>query len=205
MRLFDILSVLYAPVDPLQNNDHLLRYIQPKLDPDGNCPIVKEPGDEYDLTTLLENPKQKPLLMDLVVRLDRLVRWVNQQNDVSWLGVYLQHGDNLIKYAYQGAMSKAEFEISIENREKSVNARVFMDDKPVVIEDVFKVDGYYRCDASVRAELCCPIHGKDGKPMGIFDCEDKRVGFFSGELEDDFKVTLRQGLETFLQSHPYFE
>ena len=49
MRLFDILAVLYEPVNPLDNHEHLLSYVEPKLNEDGTCPIFKEAGDIYNL------------------------------------------------------------------------------------------------------------------------------------------------------------
>ena len=66
MRLFDILSVLYEPVNLLDNHEHLLSYIQPKLNDDGSCPIFKEAGERYDLLQYADSPEQRKNLLDLV-------------------------------------------------------------------------------------------------------------------------------------------
>lgn len=203
MRLHDLLSVLYAPVHQSDNFDHLLTYVQPQLNEDGSCPIVKVPGETFDLGQLADNNEERLELTDLVVRLKRLARFINQQTGVEWFGVYLHHHGNLIKYAYVGSMSKGEFPITAEHRESSANTRVFMDAEPHHISDVDNYDGpYYRCDAKVKSEYCCPLQDGEGKVFGIFDCEAHNAKFFEDKL-NFFGETVKKALEIFLQAHPY--
>ncbi|TKB47716.1 GAF domain-containing protein [Thalassotalea mangrovi] len=203
MRLFDILSVLYEPINKLDNHEHLLSYVQPQLNPDGSCPIVKEEGDRYDLRQYAESEEQLIHLLDLLARLSRLVRWIHLQTDVAWFGIYLRHGDKLVKYVYNGEMSKAEFPISEEYLEKSINTRVIMEKQHHYIPDVDAHEGpYYRCDAKVKSELCCPIFAANGEVIGIFDSEDHRKHFFDDKI-DFIGQKVKRAIEIFLEDHPY--
>ncbi|QDP00446.1 GAF domain-containing protein [Thalassotalea sp. PS06] len=203
MRLFDILSVLYEPINELDNHDHLLSYIQPELNPDGSCPIYKVEGDRYDLRQYAEDATQLKNLVDLLARLNRLVRWIHLQTDVAWFGIYLRHGDKLVKYVYNGEMSKAEFPISEEYLQKSINTRVIMEKQHYYIPDVENHDGpYYRCDAKVKSELCCPIFAANGQVIGIFDSEDHRKRFFDDKIEF-IGQKVKKAIEIFLEDHPY--
>lgn len=205
MQLHDLLSVLYAPVNPYDKSEHLFSYIQPQLNEDGSCPIVKVPGEVFDLSQLADNEHEREILLDMLVRLSRLVRYVHQQTGVEWFGVYLHHHGNLIKYSYIGSMSKGEFPISQEHYETSVNTRVFMDVKSHHIADVEHYDGpYYRCDAKVKSEFCCPIEDGEGNAIGIFDCEAHSPNFFTDKLEI-FGENVKKALEVFFLAHPYME
>ncbi|WP_394174255.1 GAF domain-containing protein [Thalassotalea litorea] len=203
MRLFDILSVLYEPINKLDNHDHLLSYVQPQLNPDGSCPIYKVEGERYDLRQYAQDPEQLKNLVDLLARLNRLVRWIHLQTDVLWFGIYLRHGDKLVKYVYNGEMSKAEFPISEEYLQKSINTRVIMEKQHYYIPDVDAHDGpYYRCDAKVKSELCCPIFAANGEVIGIFDSEDHRKHFFDDKI-DFIGQKVKKAIEIFLEDHPY--
>lgn len=203
MRLFDILEVLYEPINPLDNHDHLLSYIEPQLNDDGTCPIYKVPGNNYDLSQYADTPEQRKNLLDLLARLNRLVRWIHIKSEVLWFGIYLRHGDKLVKYVYNGEMSKAEFEISEKFLEKSINTRVIMEKRPYYIPDVDTHQGpYYRCDAKVKSELCCPIFAPDGQVIGIFDSEDHRKNFFDDKI-DFIAKRVKRAIEIFLEDHPY--
>ncbi|NMP15076.1 GAF domain-containing protein [Thalassotalea sp. Y01] len=209
MRLFDILGVLYEPINVLDNHEHLLTYIEPKLNDDGTCPIFKEPGRTYNLEQYVDDvhgitaAEHKHNLLDLLARLNRLVRWIHAKTDVLWFGIYLRHGDKLVKYVYNGEMSKAEFDISEEYLEKSINTRVIMEKRPYYIADVDSHKGpYYRCDAKVKSELCCPIFAPDGQVIGIFDSEDHRKNFFDDKI-DFISMKVRRAIEIFLEDHPY--
>jgi len=203
LRLFDILSVLYEPVNPLDNHQHLFSYVQPKLNDDGSCPIIKEPGDTYNLLQYATSPEQERNLLDLLVRLNRLVHWIHLKTDVMWFGIYLCHGDKLVKYVYTGSLSKAEFTISPQYMNKSINTRVIMEKKHYYIPDIENHDGpYYRCDAKVKSELCCPIFDPKGEVIGIFDCEDYRKGFFDEKI-DFLLFKVKKGIEIFLEDHSY--
>ncbi len=203
MRLFDILGVLYEPINSLDNHDHLLSYIEPQLNDDGSCPIYKVAGDRYDLLQYVDSDEQKQNLLDLLARLNRLVRWIHIKTDVLWFGVYLRHGNKLVKYVYNGEMSKAEFAISAENLKKSINTRVIMEKQLHYIPDVDNHSGpYYRCDAKVKSELCCPIFAPNGDVIGIFDSEDHRKNFFDDKI-DFISNKVKRAIEIFLEDHPY--
>jgi len=205
MSAFEISSVLYQPVNPHDRVDHLVSYIQPKLNEDGSCPIFKEPGETYHLDKHAVTDNERFHLHDLLVRLNRLTAYVYSYTGVAWFGIYLQRGDQLVKFAYHGEMSRAEFPIDELYKEKSTNTRVFLENTIQYIPDVDTHEGpYYRCDAKVKSELCCPLVGLNGTPMGIFDAEDFRTHFFD-ESFSWFTEELKPAVEWFLHSHPFFK
>lgn len=171
-------SIIY---DPLDKND-VLKFLQPELNPDGTCPIFKKAGEYYDLRKW---HKDSTNLFSFVKSLKLFAESVQKETNVGWFGIYILKNNNLlVKYAYAGEFSKAEFPVTAENLDKSVNANVAYYKKTIHIENVDQFDGpYYRCDAKVKSELCIPILSED-KCIGIIDCEDHRPGFFLNKIED---------------------
>jgi putative methionine-R-sulfoxide reductase with GAF domain len=104
---------------------------------------------------------------------------------VDWLGVYQSRGDSLVKLAYRGAPSRAEFPLTAEFAKKSNNVTVALFGKPVVIGDVrahaAAGGAYYECAPTVRSEACLPILSNEGRVVGIIDAEHSVEQTFDAE------------------------
>jgi putative methionine-R-sulfoxide reductase with GAF domain len=91
----------------------------------------------------------------------------------------------LVKLAYVGRPSRAEFPLTREFAERSTNSTVGLTGRATVIEDVSKHveagGGFYVCDDGVQSEACVPILGDDRAVAGIVDAEAKPRGFFGAD------------------------
>lgn len=165
----------------------LYRYVVPKLSEDGACSLIEEMDPTpYDLTRLLGAP---------TAATTRKLRLLNQVVDraagvtgADWLGIY-QRRDRpgqppaLVKLAYRGRPSRAEFPLTADFAKGSTNSTVGLSGKASVIRDVAahtaQGGGFYVCDVAVQSEACLPILTDTGEVIGILDAEAAPVGFFS--------------------------
>ncbi|WP_227103600.1 GAF domain-containing protein [Chromobacterium rhizoryzae] len=181
------LSAVLNADKPAARQD-LYRYRVPKLSEDGSCSLFEELADEpYDLAPLFggESPEATAALRNLLA----LVESVNLKVGADWLGVYRKIGKGqqakLVKLAYQGVPSRAEFPLTEAFAEYSNNSRVGLTGWAVLIEDVkawrAEGGGYYECDPKVMSEVCLPVLGQDDNVLGILDAEASSAGFFTPE------------------------
>lgn len=161
----------------------IYRYKVPKLSPDGSCSIGSELEDQpYDLSQVFEINSKNSLWL---WRLNHLVSTLQQKTGVDWLGIYkkIETSDGfLVKLAYFGAPSRAEFPLTEKFASHSNNSTVGLTGRAVLVQDVADYKGpYYKCDAKVKSEFCCPIFDRDGKIIGIIDAESFTTKFFDDE------------------------
>jgi putative methionine-R-sulfoxide reductase with GAF domain len=163
----------------------LYRYPVPLIGEGGACSLVDELAAEpYDLAPLFGGVSEEATtaLRDLAA----LVESTNLRVGADWLGVYRRVGAGatarLVKLAYQGVPSRAEFPLTEAFAEVSNNSRVGLTGWGVVIEDVaaWQAGGgsYYQCDPRVKSEVCLPVLDAEGRVLGILDAESAQAGFF---------------------------
>ncbi|MCD2199268.1 GAF domain-containing protein [Halobacterium sp. KA-4] len=163
-------------------------YPVPELGPDEACGVglADDPynlapicGLEYEPERLRDHPNTARL-----VALNETVRRLAEETNPDWLGVYRRatnpDGEEvLVKEAYVGEHSRAEFPLTESFAERSNNSTVGLAGEAVLVEDVGDYDGpYYECDDSVQSEFCCPILA-DGDVVGIIDAEAHEPDFFT--------------------------
>jgi putative methionine-R-sulfoxide reductase with GAF domain len=163
------------------------KYPVPELGEDGTCGVglADEPynlapicGLEYDQERLRDHPNTARL-----VALHETVENLAAETDADWLGVYRRATnpdgeDVLVKEAYVGDHSRAEFPLTESFAERSNNATVGRTGEAVLVNAVEEYDGpYYECDGRVESEFCCPIVS-DGEVVGIVDAEAHEPDFF---------------------------
>jgi putative methionine-R-sulfoxide reductase with GAF domain len=175
----------------------------PKLSADGSCSLHDElDPTPYDLSAVLGGRTIRNS-MSLVV-LHSLVAEVAQHGGIDWLGVYqtrtLGTGRALVKLAYEGVPSRAEFPLTEAFAKTSNNSTVGREGTARVLNDVHahvKSGGaYYECDPRVRAEACVPVLGEAGEVLGIVDAESSTPGFF-----DDARLSLVVALALEVSHH----
>jgi L-methionine (R)-S-oxide reductase len=167
----------------------LYTYPVPMLSEDGSCSVLDEMAPvPYDLTGILGGrTEQTSRRLGL---LERLVERAQETTGAEWIGIY-QKRENargapvLVKVAYVGRPSRAEFPLTKEFAERSTNSTVGLTGRAIVIDDVGKHvetgGGFYVCDADVQSEACLPILGAAREMLGIVDAEAKRKAFFNVE------------------------
>lgn len=161
--------------------DKLYRYSVPKLSPDGSCTLREELEPEpYDLSTALGGRSTLTSLSLMTLR--ALLDAAFAATAANWLGVYQVRGERLVKLASRGDPSRAEFPLTADFEARSTNVRVARSGVAARIDDVTAHQqaggAYYECDPLVRAELCVPMLGADGKVAGIIDAEAHATGHF---------------------------
>ena len=168
----------------------LYTYRVPMLTEDGTCSVVDQLAPvPYDLTAILGGRSEQTTRR--LALLERLVERVQETTGADWVGVYQRRLRTpggmpvLVKVAYVGRPSRAEFPLTQEFAERSTNSTVGLTGRATVIDDVGKHveagGGFYVCDEGVQSEACVPILGDDRSVIGIVDAEANPKSFFGAE------------------------
>lgn len=168
--------------------DSLYRYPVPIMTEDGTCSVVDQMAPvPYDLAAVLGGRNEQTTRR--LALLERLVERAQETTGADWVGVYQRRGDaadaRLVKVAYVGRPSRAEFPLTREFAERSTNSTVGLTGRATVIDDVARHveqgGGFYVCDDGVQSEACVPIIGEDRSVAGIVDVEANPRGFFGAD------------------------
>ena len=167
----------------------LYSYPVPMLTEDGTCSIVDELAPvPYDLAGILGGRSEQATRR--LALLERLVERAQETTGSDWVGVYQRRVNSagvpvLVKLAYVGRASRAEFPLTQEFAEKSTNSTVGLTGRATVIDDVGKHveagGGFYVCDDGIQSEACVPILDAARQVVGIVDAEAKARGFYGAE------------------------
>jgi putative methionine-R-sulfoxide reductase with GAF domain len=171
------------------NANSLYTYQVPMLSEDGTCSIVDEMAPvPYDLTAILGGRSEQTTRR--LALLERLLERARETTGAEWLGIYQRRVNPagvqvLVKLAYVGRPSRAEFPLTTEFARRSTNSTVGLTGRATVIDDVAKHveagGGFYVCDDGIQAEACVPILDDARAVAGIIDAEAKAKGFFGAE------------------------
>jgi putative methionine-R-sulfoxide reductase with GAF domain len=164
----------------------LYTYPVPMLSEDGTCSVLDELAPvPYDLTGILGGRTEQATRR--LALLERLVERAQETTGSDWLGIYQRRVNTarlpvLVKLAYVGRPSRAEFPLTREFAEGSTNSTVGLTGRALVIDDVKRhVDaggGFYVCDDTIQSEACLPILDGNGGVAGIVDAEAKPASFY---------------------------
>lgn len=184
----DLMEAMSEKVE-VAHADSLYTYRVPLLTPDGACSVVEEMAPvPYDLTAILGGRSEQTTRR--LALLERLVERVQETTGADWVGVYQKRttpagAPVLVKVAYVGRPSRAEFPLTREFAERSTNSTVGLTGRATVIDDVGRHveagGGFYVCDEGVQSEACVPILDDSQAVIGIVDVEAKPKGFFGGD------------------------
>jgi putative methionine-R-sulfoxide reductase with GAF domain len=188
--IHDFIAQLGTPM--AVSNEALYRYEVPLISEDGSCSLIDEMNPvPYDLAGILggeneANTRKLKLLNILVTR-------ATMVTGADWVGIYQQRinplGNRvLVKLAYRGRPSRAEFPLTAEFANGSTNSAVGLSGQARLIDDVaaFTAEGggFYVCDDAVQSEICVPIlDPADGKVLGIIDAEASPKAFFNADRQ----------------------
>lgn len=193
------------------------QYQVPELGEGGSCSLFDQlSSTPYDLAARLGGPTAGNL--QLLQQVTALVKFYQQHSGSQWFGVYqkidqktdqkidqtdtgLDGNTVLVKLAYFGAASRAEFPLTPEFAAISNNSTVGISGKGRIINNVsaYLATGgeYYTCDPKVQAEACLPILAADGRVLGIIDSEAFTQNIFTG-AELALLVAVATSLSTIL-------
>ncbi len=187
--IHDFIAQLGTPMDV--SNDALYRYQVPLISADGACSLIEELDPVlFDLATRLggenEATTRKLKLLNILVARATMV------TGADWVGLYQRRaqaagGGSLVKLAYRGRPSRAEFPLNAEFAKGSTNSTVGLSGQASLIDDVTahtaQGGGFYVCDDAVQSEFCVPILDADGTILGIIDAEAAPAGFFNADRQ----------------------
>lgn len=161
----------------------------PELGEGGSCSLFGQLADEpYDLTPILGG--QTDANQQLLAKVTAVVQFYQANSSSHWFGVYQRRknpaGETvLVKLAYFGVESRAEFPLTAEFAAISNNSTVGLSGQGRIINDVAaylaKGGEYYTCDPKVQAEACLPLLDADGVVLGIIDSEAFVQNLFHGK------------------------
>lgn len=165
-------------------------YQVPELGEGGACSLFGQLAEEpYDLAATLGQSEATAAALS---QLTAVVQNYQHTNDSDWFGIYQKRqnpqGETvLVKLAYFGAASRAEFPLTAEFAQISNNSTVGLTGKAKVINDVtaYLTAGgeYYTCDPKVLSEACLPLLNTKGELAGIIDAEAfKRQAYHTDAL-----------------------
>ncbi|MDX2109127.1 MAG: histidine kinase [Verrucomicrobiota bacterium] len=171
--------------------DLFYSYPVPELSANGSCSLVHTLARApYDLAQALGGRSARNT--ESLVRLHRLINQVQAMTGVGWMGIYqarrVAAGQRaLVKLAYYGAPSRAEFPLNPDFARLSNNSTVGLTGRACIIGDVSlhtcEGNPFYVCDARVQSEACLPILNEFGETLGIIDAESfEQNTFGSGML-----------------------
>lgn len=165
------------------------QYQVPELGEGGACSLFGELTDTpYDLSAILGGQTEKNLIA--LQQLTKIVTFYRENSGLDWFGIYqarpnVDAQQVLVKLAYYGAPSRAEFPLTAEFAKASNNSSVGLSGRAKVINDVAAYLGtggeYYTCDPKVQAEACLPLFDQSGKIVGIVDAEDFNKHVFTAD------------------------
>ena len=184
----DLVDAMGEKVD-VGDGSSLYAYSVPMMTEDGACSVVDQLAPvPYDLAPILGGRNDQTTRR--LALLERLVERTQETTGADWVGVYQRRTNAaglpvLVKLAYVGRPSRAEFPLTTEFAERSTNSTVGLTGRATVIDDVGKHveagGGFYVCDDGVQAEACVPILDENRQVVGIVDAEAKPRGFFGAE------------------------
>jgi putative methionine-R-sulfoxide reductase with GAF domain len=171
------------------SDDALYTYQVPMMSEDGSCSLIEEMSPvPYDLTAILGGRSEATTRKLKLI--NQVVEHATQMSGADWLGVYQARKSNtgvslLVKIAYRGRPSRAEFPLTAEFAAHSTNSTVGLEGSARVIDDVAAYvaegGGFYVCDDAVQSEACVPLFDEAGKVIGIIDAEAAPKQFFNAE------------------------
>ena len=165
----------------------LYEFKVPKLSPDGTCAVFDDLAEKpYDLTAVLGG--RSFAVTTRLMTLDVLVEHCAKALAVGWVGIYQARetptGAALVKLAYRGLPSRAEFPLTPEFAVTSNNSSVALSGRAHVINDlaahVASGGAYYECDPKVKAEACLPVINDSGV-IGLIDAEHSVANWFGSK------------------------
>ncbi len=187
--IHDFIAQLGTPM--VVSNDALYRYQVPLLSEGGSCSLIDEMDPVlFDLAPVLggesDSVTRKLKLLNILVTRATMV------TGTDWVGIYQRRTDAagtqaLVKLAYRGRPSRAEFPLNAEFAKGSTNSAVGLSGQAKLIDDVAAYTaqggGFYTCDDAVQSEFCVPILDVDGKLLGIIDAEASPANFFNADRQ----------------------
>jgi L-methionine (R)-S-oxide reductase len=191
----DVITLVEAHVTAMRSSfegtlvkpdNELFEYPVPELGEGGSCSLFNEIADEpYNLAPVVGQPSNAS--RNLLQTLHNVVDYVVQHSKLNWFGIYqvikpVDRNEQLVKLAYDGAISRSEYPLTEQYAQISNNVLVGLTGQSKLINNVSEYveqgGAYYTCDPKVQSEACLPIFDAEQNVIGIIDAEAFNNDFF---------------------------
>ena len=95
--------------------------------------------------------------------------------DINWAGFYFVKDGELVLGPFQGKPACVRLKIG-----KGVCGTAVERDETIVVQNVHEFDGHIACDSASQSEIVVPLHGRDGKIVGVLDVDSPILNRFEG-------------------------
>jgi L-methionine (R)-S-oxide reductase len=89
-----------------------------------------------------------------------------------WTGFYLVEGQELVLGPFQGPVACNRI-----GKGKGVCGTSWLNQKPILVEDVHAFEGHIACNGESNSEVVVPLY-KDNQIIGVLDIDSKEFGMF---------------------------
>lgn len=102
--------------------------------------------------------------------------------DLNWAGFYREKDGGLILGPFQGKVACTRIACG-----RGVCGTAMATDEPQLVPNVHEFAGHIACDSASNAEIVLPLHGADGRFLGVLDIDSPTVGRFGEHDLDGFR------------------
>ncbi|MFT5512518.1 MAG: L-methionine (R)-S-oxide reductase [Bacteroidia bacterium] len=120
-------------------------------------------------------PQAEALLLNepnLIANLSNLCALLHNTFGFLWTGFYLVEGQELVLGPFQGPVACNRI-----GKGKGVCGTSWLNQKPILVEDVHAFEGHIACNGESNSEVVVPLY-KDNQIIGVLDIDSKEFGMF---------------------------
>lgn len=110
---------------------------------------------------------------DSLANLCNSLAFINELDDVSWVGIYYYKEGELVLGPFQGKAACNRIKVG-----SGVCGTAFKENKTIIVPNVNEFPGHIACDAGSRSEIVVPISIGDNK-IGVLDIDSYSLDRFS--------------------------
>lgn len=111
---------------------------------------------------------------DLIANLANVAAVLRENLGFFWIGFYLVKKDELILGPFQGSVACTRIKPG-----KGVCGTSWVENKTIVVPDVYKFPGHIVCSAESKSEIVLPINSGKGIVIGVLDIDSRKPDDFS--------------------------
>lgn len=105
--------------------------------------------------------------------------------DISWVGFYLDDGQELFLGPFQGKVACEKIKYH-----QGVCGHAYTTKQSVIVPDVHEFPGHIACDDSTNSELVLPVYDENNTLFAVLDIDSYRYDYFDEEDERYLKALL---------------
>lgn len=130
---------------------------------------------------------------DEMANLCNSIAFINELDDVSWVGIYFYKEGELVLGPFQGKAACNRIKIG-----SGVCGTAFKNNETLVVPNVLDFPGHIACDDCSRSEIVVPIN-YNGRQIGVLDLDSYSFNRFN----DEDKLNLENIVSILIQNNVF--